>query len=823
MGTNQSHLGKYELLERLGRGVVGDTWKAFDTQERLYVAIKMIPVNAQNDVDFTPRFYREAQILVTLRHSNIVPVRDFRVAQSGNEAYIIMDYVEGASLADYMSTTAHVGKIPPPTEVVRLMTPIAAALDYAHARNVIHGALRPAAILLDKQSETTSAAGEPKLTDFGLNSMQNPLALPQDDVSYISPEIAQGLAGTDRSDLYSLGVILYEMCTGALPFNGDTASDILMQHIHGTPMSPALINPHISPALSAAIMRSLARDPGARYPSAMALITTVAKALNTRMPEGISQSLPGGDESSTYRMLNPPSLSGVGSDPTWGASDTDMMNSPTYISQPSQQPLSKAQSVPPVVASSNTPMLSPPPVISSATPVLPMTPTGRYVPAAQISQPSPAVSGSATLPATVPDLSAPSQKPGQTGLSPTPPVQRRRPGWLTIVLVAAVLLLVLAGSGIYLLLRGTSPAAPTITGHAFFASSGLLAGQGSNQGISDELVINLKNLPDPQPGKSYYAWLLNENQVGLPPVAIGALSFNHGQVTMTYIDPQHSNLLANYGHLLVTEEDTNPPPVTPSLDTTTWRYSATFPTTPNPADTTNHFSVFDHLRHLLAQDPKLMKVGLGGGLDVWLFKNVTKIVEQAGSARDSQSQCTSANTAACDFLRRAIIRVLDYLDGSTYVQTEGDVPANTPLLINPTIAKVALLEFDPLNQQPPGYLDHIGTHLRELSTSPGVTQAQKTLAIRIGQSINNVQGWLVTVRMDAMKLMQMNDNQLSQPAALTILNDMLTQAKYALTGQFDPNTSTVKEGVAQIHDNIQGLATFDVSPCTITNGKNSCA
>src|SRR5581483_11717072 len=108
---------------------------------------------------------------------------------------------------------------------------------------------------------------------------------------------------------------------------------------------------------------------------------------------------------------------------------------------------------------------------------------------------------------------------------------------------------------------------------------------------SDELAITLQNLPDPQSGKSYYAWLLNANQASLPAVSIGALPLNHGQVTMTYVDPQHSNLLANYGHLLVTEEDTNPPPITPSLDITTWRYSAAFPTTPNPADATNHFSV----------------------------------------------------------------------------------------------------------------------------------------------------------------------------------------------------------------------------------------
>ena len=820
MSTNQGHLGKYQLQERLGRSVVGDIWKAFDTQERRYVAIKVIPVNAQTSADFTPRFYHEAQILAALRHPNIVTIQDFRISQSGSEAYIITDYVEGPSLADYLSSTAHMGKIPPLAEIVRLMTPIASALDYAHSRNVVHSALRPAAILLDKISEASTLPGEPKLTDFGLNSMQNPLALPLTDVPYISPEVAQGFGATSRSDLYSFGVIFYETCTGALPFHGDTASDILMQSIHGTPMSPALINPHIPPALTAAIMRSLARDPAARYPSATALVTTVAKALNMSMPESLSHAYPG-REGIDVRSAEG-TYSGMG-----GSAET--MDSPTIPSQMSQQSLSKASSIPPVAASSNTPVLPPSPVISSSTPILPMTPTGTasaiqtpgasYVPGAQISQPFPTASGSTSIPSTLPDRAASSQ----TGPAPTPipPGQKRRPRWLYIALIAAVVLIVLAGSGIYLLVRGTSPTQATIVGHAFFTSSGLLAGQSSNQGISDELVINLQGLPNPQPGKSYYGWLVNDNQVTVPPVAIGALPLNHGQVTMTYIEPQHSNLLANYGHFLITEEDTNPPPVTPSLDTSTWRYSAAFPTTPNPADTKNHFSVLDHLRHLLAQDPKLGAVGLGGGLDIWLFRNVTKVVEQAGSARDAQSQCTLANTAACDFARRAIVRVLDYLDGSAYVHL--DVPANTPLLIDQTIARVALLEFDTLNQEPPGYLEHIGIHLRELSISPGVTAAQRALAIRIGQAVNNVQAWLELVRSDAKQLVQMSDSQLSQPAALSLLNDMLTQAKFALTGYFDPNTSTVKEGVAQIHDYIQGLATFYVSPCTVTNGKNSCA
>lgn len=811
MGMNQRRLGKYELQERLGSGAVGEIWKAFNTQQHRYVTIKIIPVKAETSADFTPRFYREAQMLAELRHPAIVAIQDFHMSQSGSEAYIIMDYVEGPSLADYLSTTAHMGKTPPPAEIVRLLAPIAAALDYAHQRNVIHGALRPAAILLGKVDATSPSAGEPKLTDFGLNHLQNPLALPLDDVSYISPEMAQGYASTNRSDLYSLGVILYEMCTGALPFNGDTAGDTLMQHIHGTPTSPALINPHIPPALTAVIMRSLARDPAARYSSATAMVTAVAKALNISMPERASQSHPLPD------TVNSPLLSG-------SSGSLDTMNSPTYNIQQPWQSLSKAPS----------------PGISSSTPALPMTPTGSapaiqspeesYIPTVLISRPPHDIAASTPTPAILPDSSVPPQAASQAQRqmlpppAPVLPVQKKRPGWLYGALVA-VLLIVLAGSafGAYLIYtRNTPPTSSTIVGHAFFLSSGLLSSKNSNQGITDELQINLQNLPDPQPGKRYYAWLLNDQQIDLPAAAIGPLPLNRRQVTMTYSDPQHGNLLANYGHFLITEEDANQAPTNPSLDTNTWRYNAIFSTKPSPTDTVNHFSLFDHLRHLLSQDPKLKLIGLGGGLDIWLFRNTTKILEAAGSARDAQKACTpTPNNGTCAFIHRALVRVLDYLDGSTYVQA--DVPTDTPLYIDPTIARVAMLEFDVVHQQPPGYLRHIGTHLREITVSPGVTPEQRALAVRITQAIDNVQGWLEAVHTDAVKLEKMDNSQMSQPAALSMLNDLFTQADHAFLGQFDPNTSTVKEGVVQIHNNIQRLATFDITPCTINSGKQTCS
>ncbi len=802
MGMDRGRLGKYELQEHSGSDAVGEVWKAFDTAQRCCVAIKIIPLNPQDGNEF----YHRAQILAQLHHPHIVQVLDYHVSQSGGEAYLSMEYVEGPTLAAYLDATAHRGKIPPPAEIMRLLTPVAEALDYAHQRRVVHGALTPAAILLADAGSGAPAPAAVKLTAFSLHFLHNPLALQLPDVSYMAPEMAQGFAGTERSDLYSLGVILYEMCTGVLPFQGDSPGDMLMQHIHGTPTSPALINPYIPPALTAAIMRSLARDPTARFPTATVMLATVAKALNMGAPE-----------KSAYSHQAPQAVKA--SSPEGGSGSLDLYG-PTSLGRPSQE----LPSMPPLVASRNTPPLSPS-AGASITPALSPAPS-EVTPALQEpekSSVSPATAGTpvrTTPPG--PPLEPHAASQAAAAPVPTPPPQKRRPRWFYFALLAA-LLLALAGSvlGAYLI-RITSPAQATVVGHAFFVSSGLLSDNNSNQGITDELQVNLQNLSAPQAGKRYYAWLLNDQNVDLPAVAIGALPLNHGQVSMMYRDPQHNNLLANYGHFLVTEEDANAVPSNPSLDPSTWRYNAAFSTTPNPADTLDHFSLLAHLRHLLSQDPKLKLVGLGGGLDIWLYRNTSKVLEDAGNARDTQPSCTAdPNSASCAFVHRSLVRILDYLDGSAYAWQ--DLPANSPLLIDPTIARVALLERDVVHQQPPGYLQHIGTHLREITQSPGVTPAQYALAIHITQAIDNIQVWLDAVRSDALKLVGMNNSQMSQAAALSILNDLYTQANHAFVGQFDPNTATVKEGVVQIHYNIQRLATFDVTQCTPGNGTKTCA
>jgi eukaryotic-like serine/threonine-protein kinase len=866
---DQRLLGKYKLQERLGHGTNGNIWKAFDTLLHRYVVVKIVTVNPETSDEFLPRFNSEGQAIAALHHPNIVPVQEFFLVQERNEACIVTDYVDGQSLKNYLDATAHVSvsSIPSPNEIVHLLLPIASALDYAHQHRVLHGALNPSAILLGRHRDAQSAQSEPVLTNFGMHQKRDLRLLPLDDVSYIAPEVAQGYAATSRSDLYSLGVILYELCTGTLPFQGETASDVLMQHIHSAPTSPALINPNIRPALTGIIMRSIARDPAARFSSATSLVAATAKAMNVSVPENISNSSPSlsgintasfnnssDPNSPTYLVPGsqlPPTTSPVTSNPTpfYGFNDPD---GPTYLT-PSSSPSSQSAPVPPTAVSNNTPAWPQPsnPGISASTP-LSSVPTQGFG-----SQPSgsyPAFSVSGTTPAHAPITPLPPVAPFPSQVSgayppvttneqrpttaSTPQLSQSAPHRLIsfatsggkrritgFALLIALLLVVLIGSGVLIYHNTTSPSPSqsAITGHAFFFSSGLIS-EASNQGTTDELSISLQNVPAAQPGKSYYGWLASSYGLEIPALSLGALPVKNGQITTIYSSPQHDNLLANYSRFLVTEEDANQQPSNPSLDLHLWRYYAAFSTSPSMTDP-KHYSMLDHLRHLLSQDPKLKSVGLTGGLGEWLFRNTSKILEASGSVRDTEKGCIgSTNTVCAAFMLRQVARILDYLDGSTYVQTENISPAiqGNQLLIDPTIGRVALLEFDTLHQEPPGYLQHIGSHLQSISQIASITSDQRALAIHINQNINNVQGWLNAVHKDASELIHMSYTQLLQPETLTTFNDLFNQANSAFVGQIDPNTDNVKGGVVQIYYDLQSLATFDVAACTMNNGQSSC-
>jgi serine/threonine protein kinase len=301
VSADLQQLGKYKLQERLGQDGIAEVWKAVDIQSQRYVMVKIPRPDLQNNPDFMARFWslphdQGAQALISLYHPNIAHIHSFHVSlpqASGNPlAYMVMDYIEGQSLADYIRNTSFKGEFPPAADLVRLFASLAAAIDYAHQQGIIHGNIKPGTILLDKRDTSRNPMGEPMLIDFGITRL---LGIPAgavslwefDMLSYISPEQAEGDPGNERSDIYALAVILYEMYAGVQPFRGENAEDVLTQQVSTMPPTPKKINRAILPAVSALIMRNLAKDPAERFPSATAMTEALEKALDISNSETI--------------------------------------------------------------------------------------------------------------------------------------------------------------------------------------------------------------------------------------------------------------------------------------------------------------------------------------------------------------------------------------------------------------------------------------------------------------------------------------------------------------------------------------------------------
>src|SRR6266480_2508988 len=807
-------LGKYELRERLGHGGMAEVWKAFDTQLKRYVAIKILHPKLLEDPNFVTRFELEAQLIASLHHPNIVQIHDFHVSRPPESdrtfAYMVMAYIEGETLASYIGHTSALGKIPSPGEIVNLFTSISLAIDYAHSLGMVHRDIKPANILLDKNNTAHNAMGEPILTDFGLAKLlgvsastftANQLGTPL----YTSPEQARGYAGNERSDLYSLGVILYEMVTGVQPFRGTSPIEVLSQHLNATPTSPVLLNPNIPPALTMVIVTALAKDPNARFGSAATMTAAIAESLKVPVPEALGQP----------------------------AYPRDFQNMPTYISAPISQG-----------GVNLTPSSSPSLAFSSPT-ALPASNPGLMAPVyakPQLSTPSSSswpgsisASGGPTeaavlhnsptsTPEAIQGSSAPVTPLVSSPYGPTPPSSPRKrqwKGWYTAVIVLVIVALIGSSLGAFLVLRNkTNQAAVVAGGQAYFLSSGQLD-PGSAQGIADQLQIQLNNIPDPQAGKSYYAWLLADRHphVEQPalepplrfklPLMLGKLPVNHGSASFLYSgNAQHDNLFSIASRLLITEEDTNGTPHGPTADRSTWRYYAEIPQTPYGP---NHLSALDHIRHLFYKETKVGVLGLPGGLDIWLYRNTEKLMEWAIAARDDYNlQGTNA-----DQMRVLFISILDYLDGAPNVHI--DVPGG-PVYADQTTSKVALLSVDAIQQQktdlknnPPGYLDHVPLHLNGVIKAPDATPEMRKTATNIINALSNAAKWLKEARMLARQLALMNNNELSQPGALTMINNLLADVTDAYIGQLDPKTNSVVPGVLQVHYDVQQLAALTIT------------
>jgi serine/threonine-protein kinase len=277
-------LGKYSIVRTLGAGGMGSVFLGRDPSLERDVAIKVILPQLTHQPGFYERFHREARVVASLRHPHIVQVYDFAIERGDpttdvdDQPFMVMEYFDGGSLKDRLSELRNRNEIMPLTEAASIISAIASALDYAHARGMIHRDVKPANILF-------TAQGEPVLTDFGIarivdeSAQAGHISLNKGIVgtpAYMSPEQAAGGAMDARSDVYALGIVLYEMVCGRVPFRADSPTAVLMQHVNQAPPPPTQFNPSVPPVVQAVILRALAKQPRERFDSAGEL----ANALN---------------------------------------------------------------------------------------------------------------------------------------------------------------------------------------------------------------------------------------------------------------------------------------------------------------------------------------------------------------------------------------------------------------------------------------------------------------------------------------------------------------------------------------------------------------
>ena len=272
-----SNLGAYRIIEQIGMGGMATVFKAFDPGMKRYVAVKVLPQRYSENSEFVERFQREARVIANLEHPNILPVYAF--GEQDGTTYLAMRYLSAGTLKDLLlqKKLSH-------SETAKMLKDIAAALDFAHSHNIVHRDIKPSNILIDQ-------SGIPYLMDFGLAKiLEGTTALTNSGAvlgtpEYIAPEQALGLKPTPQSDIYALGVMLYEMVTGQVPFQADTPLAVALKHIHDPLPLPREIDPELSPEIENVILKALAKEPSERYENASDLADAFEEAIRDKPPQ----------------------------------------------------------------------------------------------------------------------------------------------------------------------------------------------------------------------------------------------------------------------------------------------------------------------------------------------------------------------------------------------------------------------------------------------------------------------------------------------------------------------------------------------------------
>ena len=266
---------RYEILEKVGTGGMADVYRAKDNRLNRFVALKVLKTEYSEDTKFVSKFRQEAQAVAAITHPNIVSVYD--VGEEEGMHYIVMEFVDGITLRRYIDQK---GKLKV-KEAVGIALQIAAGLDAAHAHNIIHRDIKPQNILISRD-------GTAKVSDFGIAkaaSSNTITANAMGSVHYISPEQARGGFSDEKSDIYSLGVTLYEMLSGTIPFTGESAVAVALAHIQEDATPLAAIDATIPRGLSNIVAKCMQKKTEMRYASAAALIADMKMFLQDPYPQ----------------------------------------------------------------------------------------------------------------------------------------------------------------------------------------------------------------------------------------------------------------------------------------------------------------------------------------------------------------------------------------------------------------------------------------------------------------------------------------------------------------------------------------------------------
>jgi serine/threonine-protein kinase len=296
--VRQIKFGRYEVLATLGQGAMGTVYKAVDPLIERTVAIKTINLDLSNEerAEFEERFYREAKSAGRLSHANIVTIYD--VGETDDIAYIAMEFLEGKSLREMLDS----GVVLPIEKISKIVARIAGALNYAHENQVVHRDIKPANIMITSNRDV-------KIMDFGIAQIptgsRTQLGTVLGSPKYMAPEQVDGKSTDGKTDIYALGVVLYEMLTGTTPFNGDNLSAILYKILNEAPVPPSTLNPRVPPVFDRIVLRALSKHPEDRYQTAREFARDLRNQ-DAAQPQDIGHSEAASKPAKTSQVNRPP-------------------------------------------------------------------------------------------------------------------------------------------------------------------------------------------------------------------------------------------------------------------------------------------------------------------------------------------------------------------------------------------------------------------------------------------------------------------------------------------------------------------------------------